>query len=96
MGMSHTEYRPIPMSARQVLQSYTLLRTARFYGTSSVTKIKGLYRHIRSLFRGEIRALFRAEISTLFRVEMRISFMYISSLVFAHTRKFCALVLRSS
>ena len=30
MGMSHSEYRPIPMSARQVLQNYALLRTARF------------------------------------------------------------------
>ena len=30
MGKSHSEYRPIPMSARQVLQSYALLRTARF------------------------------------------------------------------
>ena len=29
----------------------------RSYGTSSVTKIKGLCRHIRSLFRAEIRAL---------------------------------------
>ena len=30
MRMSHSEYHPIPMSARQVLQSYALLRTMRF------------------------------------------------------------------
>ena len=44
---------------------------ARTYGTPSVTKIKGLYRHIRSLFRAEIRTLFRAEIRTLFRAEIK-------------------------
>ena len=32
MRMSHSEYRPIPMSARQVLQSYALLRTTRING----------------------------------------------------------------
>ena len=41
------------------------------YGTPSVTKIKGLYRHIRSLFRAEIRTLFRAEIRVLFRAEIK-------------------------
>ena len=30
MRTSHSEYRPIPMSARQVLQSYALLRTMHF------------------------------------------------------------------
>ena len=30
MRMSHSEYRPILMSAHQVLQSYALLRTTRF------------------------------------------------------------------
>ena len=50
------------------------------YGTLSVTKIKGLYRHIR----------------TLFRAEIRISFMCISLLVYAHIRQYSALVLRSS
>ena len=44
----------------------------RKYGTPSVTKIKDLYRHIRSLFRAEISALFRAGISTLFRAGIRL------------------------
>ena len=44
------------------------------YGTPSVTKINGLYRHIRSLIRAEIRTLFRAEIRTLFRAEIRALF----------------------
>ena len=30
MRMSHSEYRPIPMSTREVLQSTALLKTMRF------------------------------------------------------------------
>ena len=74
-------------------KKYIILRST--YGTSSVAKIKGLYRHVHFLFRIEIRALFRAEISALFRAEIRISFI-ISPLVFAHIRQYSALVLRSS
>ena len=84
LGACHMSSRPVLIGA-----SLSEPHTSVIYGTTCIdrpyiwnvcNKNKGPNRHIRSLFRAEIR----------------MSFMYISPLVFVHIRQFCALVLRNS